>query len=285
MTRDPGSAATHKNRVTRGAYTLTGSVVRFETFDIESLSHQLFVARPAPNRRSPYMDFASNRVREIVSRAYASHDEATRASFFKAIRVDPWFGLPAGKMYKVHVFLWFQYSQSSLQCTGAEPTFPKLSVPACPGEGNFMFFSKPQDLADILAGIKEHQTGNPICVVPTLGTFPSFDAFVITDVNLITIQVTISDKHDAKEVDFKILNSLPTGLLAKWRKRYHLFITDRESNAAELRKQNLPDIPNGTLVYSVHVPVERLESEAPVTEERVTELEQLRVSVYWFYLI
>jgi hypothetical protein len=110
-------------------------------------------------------------------------------------------------------------------------TFPELSVPACPGRGNFKFYSKTKDLAVILADIDTRQTKEPICVVPTSETFPSFDAFIVTDRNVITIQVTISDKHDVKEGGFKILNSR---FLARRTKRYHVFITDEEINAKKL---------------------------------------------------
>jgi hypothetical protein len=284
LTRNPNYVAGYEDRVVMGADLLTKDHDQFNTSNQDSPIHRLFfVVRPAPDRRTSYEDFAINRICEIVLCAYARQNEAVRASFYEAIRGTPWFGPPAGKMYKVHVFLWFQYSQSSLQCTGAESTFPELSVPACPGEGNFRFYSKPKDLADILADIEECQTGKPICVVPTSETFPFFDAFIITGVAVITIQVTIYDKHDAKEGGFEILNSLP--FLAKRPNRYHVFITDKEINAAKLRKQKLPQIPNGTLVYSAVVPVEKLESEAPVTEERVLALGRLRVSIYWLYAI
>ncbi|KAN0134259.1 hypothetical protein V8E53_007757 [Lactarius tabidus] len=267
------SATSHEQAVIKAADALTRSNSEFDVLLlIESPTHKIFVSRPAPNtkRKGTIVDFGSNHLRGIVANAYAQRSNVMRLSFYRLIRGHPWFGSLAGKMYEIHVLLWFQHSQdeTSLACTGAEANFPQLQIPACPG--NLKFFTKVTELKQL----EEPEPGYPICVIPTSEKFPSFDAFIITHDAIITLQITISHRHSAKKEGFQDLRkNLPAKLLANRPQRYHVFVTDEEDNAKKLRAQNLAHIPDDTRVYAAVIPVKDLELKVPLTATIVEELE------------
>ena len=67
--------------------------------------------------------------------------------------------------------------------------------------------------------------------------FPSFDAIICTDKNIVTIQLAVSSKHSMKAEDFKRLKyNLPAEFEGN-RNWCHVFVTDREEKAVLLRKQ------------------------------------------------
>jgi hypothetical protein len=241
-------------------------------FNVPSATHRIFVARPLPDSREmASMDFGSNRLREIVARAYSQQEHAARYSFYKTIRGHPWFGAPAGQMYKIHVLLWFCHARAeeTLSCTGAQASFPKLELPSCPEDPTFFY------KAEELEKVKEPE--KPRCLIPTSRTFPTLDAIVITSDAVITIQITISPKHDAKEKEFGLVyDNLPLELLNKRPRRCHVFITDDGCNAKSLREQNRTEIPDGNLSYTTVIGVDDLDSQAPATTERVDALEEAR---------
>lgn len=281
LTRGIIQAGNHERAVVKAANDLIKIGLRFDVFNKESPTHKIFVVLPTPNtkRQGANLKFGSNHLRGMVAHAYAQCSNGVRLTFYREICGDPWFSSPAGKMYEIHILLWFQYSQdkTSWPCTGTNTTFPRLQLPACPG--NLKFFTKVEELEEI----KEPDSRCPLCVVPTSETFPSFDAFVLTDDAIITLQITVSDGPNTKKQGFESLRkNLPATLLAKRSQRYHIFITEVEDNAKRLREQNLAHIPDDTRVYSAVIPVEDLES-VPVTEERIAALERARVRIYWLY--
>jgi hypothetical protein len=121
----------------------------------------------------------------------------------------------------------------------------------------------------------------PICLIPTSRSFPTLDAVVLTSDAVITVQITISPRHEANKKGFGLIyNNLPPDLLNKRSHRCHAFITDEESNAKSLRAQKREEIPNGTLVYSTVVDVDDLDLRALATAERMEALEKAKVSMY-----
>ncbi|KAN0134263.1 hypothetical protein V8E53_007761 [Lactarius tabidus] len=278
LTRGITQAGIYEQVVVKAANDLIKSDLRFDVFSKESPTHKIFVVLPVPNtkRQAANLKFGSNHLRGIVARTYAQQSNVAQLAFFRTIHGHPWFSSPAGKMYEIHILLWFQYSQdkTSWPCTGADTTFPHFQLPACPG--NLQFFTKAEELEEI----KEPESGRPLCVIPTSATFPSFDAFVLTDDAIITLQITISDRPNTKKQGFQDLRkNLSANLLAKRSQWYHIFITEKEDYAKELREQNLAHVPKDTFVYSAVIPVEDLES-VLVTEERVAALERARVRKY-----
>jgi hypothetical protein len=281
LTRGIAQAGIHEQVVVKAANDLIKSGLRFDVFSKESRTHKIFVVLPVPNtkRQAANLTFGSNHLRGIVARTYAQQTNVAQLAFYRTIHGHPWFSSPAVKMYEIHVLLWFQYSQDKTfwPCTGADTAFPQIQLPACPG--NLMFFTEVEELQDI----KEPESRCPLCVVPTSATFPSFDAFVLTDDAIITLQITISGRPDTKKQGFQDLHkNLPADFLAKRSQRYHIFIAEEEDNAKKLREQSHTHIPKDTFVYSAVIPVKDLGS-IPVTEERIAALERARVRIYWLY--
>lgn len=115
----------HEEDVTQAARLLTENDSRFTDFNDEA-THRIFVVRPSPDSRQlRTVKFGTNHLFEIVARAYAGQEHVARYGFYKTIRGDPWFGGPAGEMYKIHVLLWLLHApDETLSCTGAMATFP-----------------------------------------------------------------------------------------------------------------------------------------------------------------
>ena len=242
--------------------------------------HQIFVVRPSPDSREiASVEFGTNCLRDIVARAYAQRDHALRYSFYRTIREHSCFASPARQVFEIHVLLWFwHYYCHTLLCTGAAASSPPLQIPSC--RNNLKFFYKAEELKDI------GETETSICFVPTSRKFPALSAIVLTGNAVITVQITIAVKHDAKGQEFDLIyQNLPPDFLAKRPGRYHVFITDNEVNAKSLREQNHTQVPNGTLIYSMATAVEHLDSAAPATEERVVALEKARVSKHFLCAI
>jgi hypothetical protein len=71
-------------------------------------------------------------------------------------------------------------------------------------------------------------------------TFPSFDAIICTDKNIITIQLTVSEssRHTIKPDCFERLKQYLPATFERTRTWCHVFVTDCNENATLLRKRN-----------------------------------------------
>ena len=259
----------------RAASELTKDASHFTDFLVPSAMHQILVVRPSPDSREiASVEFGTNHLRDIVARAYAQRDRVVRCNFYRTIREHSCFASPARQIFEIHVLLWFwHYPSNHLLGTGAAASSPSLYIPY--HWNNLKFFYKIEELKD------SSDSENSICFVPTSRALPTLSAIVLTGNAVITVQITISLKHDVQEEEFDLIyKNLPPDLLAKRPGRYHVFITDNEINAKSLREQNQTQVPNGTLVYSVAMGIEQFDSWAPVTEAQVDALEKARVSIY-----
>ena len=277
FTEEPEVISAYNQDVFQIASELTKDPSHFIDFKSPSATHRIFVVRPSSNsRRMAIVEFGTNRLREIFARAYIQQDSTVRSSFYSRIREHPWFASPARQLIEIYVLLWFWHSRFNeyLWCTGTSARLSSLEIPSC--QDNLKFFYMAEELKDI------SEPEKPICLVPTSRTFPTLSAVVLTSNAVITVQITIALKHDANEQEFDLIyRNLPPDLLKKRPKRFHAFITDNEINAKSLREQNQAQIPNGTLVYSTATGAYW----NIATEERVSALEQARVSMYWSYAI
>ena len=283
--RDPKEISHHAEDVSQAVSKLTKNAIDLTSFNDHS-TLRVFVIRPSPDsRRLRTMEFGTNHLREIVVLAYAQQEYVVRYKFYKTIRGNPWFSGPVGELYKIHILLWFLHTRAdeTLLCTGAEASFPELQLPSCPTDPKF--FLKPEELAKI------SEPDQPKCLIPTSRNFPTLDAIVLTSDSIITVQITISSKHDATGKGFGLIyNNLPHDMKQKRPNRYHLYITDEETNAKSLQEQNWTDIPTETRVYSTVIGVEHLESKVQLTHDRVKALQKAKVSmcgllcVIWYSL-
>ena len=91
LTKDPDEAKSHIWSLDEAAYHFITDD-RFDDFTSleSSLTHRLFVVRPAnPSRRRSVLQFATNHIREVILRTYASHDHAVQLTFYKLICNHP----------------------------------------------------------------------------------------------------------------------------------------------------------------------------------------------------
>lgn len=270
---DPREVEPYAALVTFAAELFTRDSNQFENSDPTLVSHQLFVVRPGTSRRCAKVEFASNHVLGFVSRAYASHDYASRSKFYKMISAHNWFGASAGYIFETGVLLWLRHPPSPpardyIPCHRASPTrgSPDLNIPAC--RENIRHFSKVEELGKV-----DEKDERPMCLVPFSTTFPTLDAIILTDNAVITVQMTISSKHSAKQVGFKkVYDSLPIRFLLG-RQRCHVFLTDTEEKAKSLQNQKVQDIPGKMKInfYSAFLNFGNVNS--VITTERVQELE------------
>ena len=274
--RDSKEISPHAEDVSRAVSKLTMNAMDLTNFNDYSML-QVFVVRPSPDsRRLRTIEFGSTHLCEIITIAYAQQKYVARCEFYKTIRGYSWFSGPAGELYKIHVLLWFLHARAdeTLPCTGAEVNLPELKLPSCPTDPKF--FLKPEELAEI------SEPNQPKCLIPT-SRLPTLDAVVLTNDSIITVQITISPKHDTKEKGFgPIYNNLPHALKQKRPNRYHIYITDEETNAISLREQNRTEVPTQIRVYSTAIEVEDLESKVPMTHKRVKALQKSKVSTVCF---
>jgi hypothetical protein len=140
------------------------------------------------------------------------------------------------------------------------------------------FITKPETL---------HKLNLPFCLVPVFQTFAATDAIVLTEDSIITLQMTVSSKHDAKNVGFqKIFDGLPAKFLRPrtWR---HVFLTDSEDKVKALRNQKLKK-NDGTEVIDIHIysaVINIHDWDLIITSDRTDELKEVAISRHWLYTV
>ncbi|KAH9004464.1 hypothetical protein EDB86DRAFT_1945988 [Lactarius hatsudake] len=226
-------------------------------FNVSKVSHLIFSVRPEAQdrtgRRSQVAEMATDHIKDIISYAAADATAQVQIDFFQMISTQPSFKVPAGTMFEGFVLSWLYARPKAepLRCFATNQA--DLEIPPC-GKEQTTFFDRNSTLS------KKDVNGcdkPPFCLLPKPKNFPTADAIVITDEFVITIQVTVSNEHGAKKDGFdEIKKIIPASLRTQknkpkqykpWR---HVFITHSDHWAESLRKQNLPGLPDGALVYS-----------------------------------
>ncbi|KAI9454998.1 hypothetical protein BJY52DRAFT_1417649 [Lactarius psammicola] len=209
-------------------------------FDEMKVSHLLFSIRPVKQcrdeRRIQIAEVATDHIRTVISYAAAEVKAQERIDFYQTVSTHPWFRVSAGVMFKGLVCSWL-YARSNvppLRCFATGML--DLEIPAC-GQDQTTFFGSKNGLKNVNGDKKL-----PLCLLPTSENFPTADAIV-------TIQVTISDCHDAKKSGFDTIKKLiPSDFRRdKW---HHVFITDDDRRAVSLRNQTLNEDLGDILIYS-----------------------------------
>ncbi|KAH9000114.1 hypothetical protein EDB92DRAFT_2100302 [Lactarius akahatsu] len=250
-----GKEDTYEREVKRTAIDFVKSAN--PNFDQSKVSHHLFSVRPVGQSRAGREDqiaeIATDHIRDIISYAAADASAQVRIDFFQMMSTHPSFKAPAGTMFEGFVLSWLYARPDAEPFRCIATNQAELEIPAC-GKEQTTFFDRNSVLT------KKDVNGwdkSPLCLLPKPKNFPTANAIVITDEFVITIQVTISNEHGAKKEGFdEIKKIIPTFLQNKknkpkqkkpWR---HVFITHSDSGAEFLREQNLPGLPDGTLVFS-----------------------------------
>jgi hypothetical protein len=268
----------HMEDVNFAVNRFTRNFAQYEDPEAALASDEIFVVRPTEkSRRRLTFEFTSSHVLGLVSRSYAKRDRVVRQSFYKTISRHPWFGSSVAHIFETSVLLWFRHApaNNSLPCRTAPYV---LEIPGC--REKMTFFSKVDELKK--AGRDETR----LCLVPVSQSFPTVDAIIITKESVITIQMTVARGHDIKPIELQsVYNRFSTEFLSKWRKRYHVLLTDTEDKARLLRMQKLAEklTKMDIQLYSAYIEFAKLDS--IISGECVDELETERVSIYWLYAI
>lgn len=88
---DPKEVVSYTAEVTSAAVIFTTEPKQFENSDPTSVSHKLFVVRPASSRKCAKVEFASEHVLGFILRAYAGLDHTLRVRFYRVISTHIWF--------------------------------------------------------------------------------------------------------------------------------------------------------------------------------------------------
>ncbi|KAH9010580.1 hypothetical protein EDB85DRAFT_1211358 [Lactarius pseudohatsudake] len=246
------------------------------TFNAIQVSHILFSVRPEVDedrggRRVPLAEMASEHIREIISCAAAGAEAQKRVEFFRTISTQPSFKASAGDMFESFVLSWL-YAGSNLEPLRCFATGePILEIPTCGKEKTT--FSGSDDAVENV-----NWDELPLCLMPTVKNYPTADAIVITDESIITIQVTVSYRHKAKETGFTKIEKLISSHVTrdKW---FHVFVTDGDRAAASLQDQYLPEVPEDIVIYSTVFDIGR----SAVTRENMKAFNEKRLcnSLVW----
>lgn len=179
------------------------------SFNAIKVSHILFSVRPknvTPEGR-PILtaDVATDRIQSILSYAAADTRASERVTFYTSISEHTWFKASADYIFKRFVLTWLSSDYlDPLPCTPADNRSPFLEIPTS-GDEQTICFSSPTNLKETKVDIL------PFCLLPGDQSFAAVDAIVITDRFIITVQVTISRWHTAKQGGFaEIKANIPT---------------------------------------------------------------------------
>ncbi|KAI9456403.1 hypothetical protein BJY52DRAFT_564652 [Lactarius psammicola] len=246
LARDPFEEFNHAHNVKRAAEKFVKLAPTVTNFNATEVSHILFSIRPEVQerggRRILVAEMATDHIKAIISYAAAEAEAQERIKFYQKISTQPGFRVSAGKMFEGFVLNWLYAGLDVVPIRCFATGQPDLGIPAC-GEKQTTFF----DIKSGLVRVKGDKP--PLCLLPISKTFPTADAIVITDEFVITIQVTISDRHTVNESGFTLIKDLLPDPLKRdnWR---HVFITDDDKRAVSLRNQTLCELPEDTIVYS-----------------------------------
>jgi hypothetical protein len=223
-----------------------------DKLDPKSVGHVLFSLRPKDETKAGRMIFnvymATNRIKDIILYAAVGAKAQERIKFYRAIVKQPTFRKSAGQMFERLFLSWLASAPDvgitlQVYCATAKSGQPSnLQIPACKEERTVFF--------DSLTALKGATVdGFPSCFLPSFPTLAAVNAIIFTNNSLITVQVTISDRHSAEKSDLDDINkSLPSGIIKDpW---YHVIITDNDMNAWSLRRQTMNGLPEGPVFYS-----------------------------------
>ncbi|KAH9072371.1 hypothetical protein EDB83DRAFT_2313416 [Lactarius deliciosus] len=237
-----GDDGPHKCKVKKAA----DELVKNPNFDEFKVSHLLFSIRPMNQnrigRRIQIPEIATDHIKEMISYAAADAVPKDQIKFFHTISMELSPRAPADKMFEGFILSWLYACPNAepLRCFAIDQV--DLEIPAC-GKEQTIFF----DSTNGLRSVNGDQL--PLCLLPKAQNLATTCAVVITDKFVITIQVILSHRHEAKGGDLDVMKDVIPRHLRRDRWR-HVFITNDCNRALSLRYQTLSELPTNTIVYS-----------------------------------
>ena len=282
LTKIPAQETVYSRTVQHAADSFTSNSKQFRhTLDLDAtvVPHRLFIAVPIQNGDDANVRFATDHVAQIVTRAYAKYDNAARVRFYNAISGHMWFAASAGYLLENYVLLWLSDAPagSTLFCSPRHPRRShRLEIPVCVQQKYF-------HSVDYLKQANNFQL--PICLIPISRVFPTVDVIVLTNHHVITIQVTVSSRHNANQRGFDDIFAKIPRRFQRVRTRCHVFMTDAEDKAKSLRSQVRDTIPEDVHIYSAVVTIGDQEWDSCLTPENLERLNNARVRKSWLHKI
>ncbi|KAI0245655.1 hypothetical protein BJV78DRAFT_1287361 [Lactifluus subvellereus] len=253
LTRDPWRTPHYIRLATNVAENLTSETCNFihqSEKMADTQSHLLFSLRPMDAMRADIVgDIETKFLRNLVDNAIKRLDAAEQIEFYNLICKRPWFRASAGYVFAKLVYVWLTAhpTEEGLPCIAhsPEPPDPLQSIPVCK---NVRVFSGTTAFRN--AGNYE----TPLCWLPGSQAFPVTNAIICTDTHIITIQSTVSSRHEVNAEQFKKIQEAFPKSFRNARRWCHVFVTDYGEYAEALRDQvftGLPDVEIYSAVLSI----------------------------------
>ena len=210
-------------------------------------SHLLLTTRiPAgPTRDILALRVSTRHLSHIVNKAISSIDAADQISFYFKASDYPFSQGAFGHVFEKFFYVWLSSNPNNeLLCT---PALPSRSAKSRSELEQLRI--RPVGLENVIvhggeASTKGYGTANqheiPCGWIPASRSDATFDAVILTDAEIVTIQVTVAAEHSMKDKGFQKLedNLLPT--IKKNRSWHHVFVTDQTETASKLRRKKYP---------------------------------------------
>ncbi|KAI0245653.1 hypothetical protein BJV78DRAFT_1287359 [Lactifluus subvellereus] len=242
LTRDPWRIPHYIRLATNAAEQLAsetrGFIHQSENMS-DTRSHLLFSLRPMDAMRADIVgDIETKFLRNLVDNAIKRLDASEQIEFYNLICKRPWFRASAGYVFA--------------KC---------LRLAHCPSDqgGTAVYRS--------FAGAARPPSVHPGMQEP----FPVTDAIICTDTHIITIQTTVSSRHEVNAEQFKKIQEAFPKSFRNARRWCHVFVTDYGEYAEALWDQVFTDLP-GVEIYSVVLSI----PEFRFTAEDLTRVESTR---------
>jgi hypothetical protein len=198
-------------------------------------------------------------------------------TMYKNLGAHECFGSSTSYLFETYVLAWLSAHPASkpLPCMAAEGygLTGRLSALELPVSSLAQLFSMTSQKT-------LHGHTLPFCLIP--GSQTGLNAIVCSQYFFFTVQVAISESlaHSINSNSFKIIcNTVPLSFL-KARQWCHVFVTDDESKAENLRNKPQKDLPDNIIICSAVFDVNWLGS----INERLCQFGKERVHTLWLGL-
>jgi hypothetical protein len=176
---------------------------------------------------------------KLVIDAVIQSEVAQQVAFFSTTSRHPHFKSASGYIFEKFVLAWLFCAHTpganNLPCTAADPTTGPLQLTPIPW-AKVILFSGSSTLAEV------HKHPTPFGFLPVSQVFPSIDAIICTDEDIITIQSTVSSTHSANLQGFDEVKKCLPVTFTKEHRWCHVFITHNDNNAQVLRRPQFEEL-------------------------------------------
>jgi len=228
-------------------------------------SYYIFTLSPDENCRAvPNFHVATPYLRDLIMKAIAEFDAAKQASFYDQASGHFHLQRAMGYIFEKYFYIWLSLNASAkngLSCTAIRSgkakskRFKADSLRLYPvGNDNITVSS-----VETFLGRVNSQRATSFAWIPDSRTQATFDAIIFTRDRIVTIQVTVADKHSMDPKGFEEMEKYLLKKFQDTRIWCHVFVTDRPSNVTTLQKHRYEvaeEMDNP--VYAAHLQVSAL---------------------------